>query len=164
MHIAVFLVQCLVRRHGIKTQQIETDTIRNYILTVHHLLLLCGIAIFRLLVERIVLPQILIQTDADRIVTHNDTLIQRANLGIDLGYLYIGNVTLQEGESGGQSLIDVIHIGILLLGLCDQTLQNRVLIKTEELGIDLLIVYFSNPDHILNQRPRLHRVYCVHLL
>ena len=164
MQVTVFLTDLPVRGQGVKAQEVESDAVRHHILAVHHALLLCRIAIFGLLVMRIVLTQILVQTDADRVVTDDDTLIERTDLRIDLGHLHIGNMALQEGKRTGQPLIDIVHIGILLLGLRDDALQGRVLVETEELRVDLLVVHLSNPEHILYQCPCLHRIDRVHLL
>ena len=78
-HMAVTVKRrvLIVRRYGIEAEQIESQTVRNYHGAHHHLSLTGRIV---RLIERIVGAKIFIQTDTQRTVSHNDTLIERADL------------------------------------------------------------------------------------
>ena len=91
-------------------------------MAVHHVQLLLGIAILWFLVQRVVCSQIFVETDANGIVADNHTLIQRAYLGIDLRHLHVRNVLPKITKGMCQLLVDIIHAGILLLGLGNQYL------------------------------------------
>ena len=63
-----------------------------------------------------------------------------------------------------QLSVDVFHVGILALCLADELLQGGVLVKTQELGINLQVVHLAYAQYILYQRTRLHGIGRVHLL
>ena len=116
------------------------------------------------MVKGIVWAEVLVETDADGIVTYDDALVQGTNLGIDLRGLQAMDIIPQVFEGIGQLLIDVIHVCILLFCLCNEGLKRWVLIESEELGVDLLVVNLSNTQYILNQCTGLHRINGIHLL
>ena len=115
--VALLLTQRSVLRHGIQAQQIESNAVGHDIVAVHQLQLTLRIAILRLLIQRIVGTQILVETDANRVVTHNHALVQRTNLCVNLRNLYAWQILAQILKSRCQVGVDVIHIGILLLSL-----------------------------------------------
>ena len=67
-------------------------------------------------------------------------------------------------EHLGKIGIDIIHVGILLLGLGNERLQRRILIESQELSVNLLIIHLTDTQHILDKRAGLHGINGVHLL
>ncbi len=164
MGVALLLTEGAVLRHGVQTEQIEPDAVGHDVLALHQGQLTLGVAIVGVLVQGTVAAQVLVETDADGVVAHNHALVERADLRIDLGRLEAGDMLTQELEGRCERLVDILHIGILLLRLGNERLERGVLIETQKLGVDLLIVDLTDAQHILYQRARLLRIDRVHLL
>ena len=141
MQITTLLDKFFVIRQWIKAENVERQTVGYYHLTHHHTTLLLCIV---LLVERIVGAQIFVETDAQRMVAHNDTLVKRTNLCINMGELYTWQFFLQPSESLRQFVIDVVYFLILFLNINKHCLQRGILEEMQEFGIDVRIVHLTN--------------------
>ena len=162
MHVALLLTEGAVLRHGVQTEQVEPGAIGHNVAAGHRGQLTLGIAVERILVKGIIAAQVLIQADTDRAVAHNHTLIERTNLGIHLGYLDARDMLAQILEHLGKIGIDIIHVGILLLGLGNERLQGRILIESQELSVNLLIIHLTDTQHILDKRAALQQMNTVY--
>lgn len=61
-------------------------------------------------------------------------------------------------------LIDIIHVGVLLLHVVEHLLECGVLKEEQKLRIDGRVIDLSQVQHILNQHARLRGEIGVHLL
>ena len=161
VHVAVVLSQLTVVGHGKEAEQVEAKAVGHNHGTSHHAALLVRVVVA---VEGIVGTEILVQADAQRVVSHDDALVERAYLGIDQRQLQRRNFVFQAFKGIGKVIVDVVHVGILVLHVAKQALQSTVLKEIEELGIDARVIHLADTQHILYQRTRLHREVSVHLL
>ena len=148
-------------RKWIKAEHIETKTIGNYHGTIHHLALFFRIVS---LIERIVRSKIFVKTDAQEIAAHDDALVKRAYLRIDLGNIHRRHHVSQVLKGFGQFIVQIVDVLVLPLHLDDHALQRSILEKRVELAVDAGVVHMPQLQHIFYQRARLAGIVGVHLL
>jgi len=119
VYVALRLRQFPVISHGIETEQIEHQTVGNYHRTYHRPALRYTV---KLEIQRIFKSKILVKTYSERIVAHDNALIERTYLGVNQRYFDIRNGVGETGERFRKVTVDLVHICILILHIPYQAL------------------------------------------
>ena len=159
--VALFLRACVEILQRIEAEQIEADAVGHDVVAGHRLPLVGGEV---LQVERIVFAKILVEGDSEAVVAYDDAVVEGSYLCIDDGRLDVGQLLDEPSEGDVQLVVDVVHVGILCLGIADEHLQRRVLEEGEHATVDLRVVNRAELQHVLYQRARLHGIVGRHLL
>ena len=132
----------------ILAQQIKGKAIRHDVFRRHRASLVCVII---LLIERIVTPHILVQTDSQNTVSNNDRLIQGRNLCINLRNRQLMNFFFQVAESLCQTLFKTAHVLKLLSHIFHQMYQYGIRKISTQTVIHVYHIHRTQIKHFLYQ-------------
>lgn len=162
-HVLVALLErtLLLVGQGEEAEEIEAHAVGHYHVTRHEAALPL---IVMLLIEGIFAAQVLVEADAQGVVSHDDALVEGPHLCVALRYLDAGQFLFQSSEGLGKFLVDIVHIAILASHVHQHTLECRVFEELQQAGIDFSIVHLADAQHILDEHTRLHGIVGIHLL
>ena len=148
-------------RQRIFMGQIIEQSIRHQPTSVHYPTLIIMI-IFA--VQRIVTPQILVQTDTQQAIAHHNTLVQTGYLSIHKRYTETGVSLLDLLEYRRDFCFLHIQIRVLIMHVFQQHLHGGVKIILPQTLFDTRFLYGSDSQHLFYKQPCRSRVFRIHTL
>ena len=97
-------------------------------------------------------------------LTYHDALVERTDLGIEVWLLKLRQPVVQTAERLLQLLVDVVHVRIHGLSICDKRLEGGILIEHQETVADVGVGNGAKLQHLLYQSSGFYRIVGIHLL
>ena len=142
-------------------KEIETQGVGNDVTAVHGFGLFGGVKAF---VKRIVFAHVLIKRYTYGAVSHDDALVERTNLRVNLWLWQVRKPLAKLAKRMGELFVNVVDVVKLGLYVGNQPLQGGVLIVMQEPMMYFGVFDSSQLQNLFYQRTCFRRIVCVHLL